>query len=82
MPREVADPTRTDYGRPYNRVVSTIRRHSRILEITNRGLCCKRGSGRFWYGVAVTRRRPVLVRGRHFEDVIIVLRVRWYLDIP
>jgi len=27
----------------------------------------------------VTRRRPALFRGRHFEDVIIVLCVRWYL---
>jgi len=27
----------------------------------------------------VTRRRPALFRGRHFEDVIILLRVRWYL---
>ena len=32
-----------------------------------------------WYGVRVTRRRPALFRGRHFEDVIIVLCVRWYL---
>jgi transposase, IS6 family len=27
----------------------------------------------------VTRRRPALFRGRHFEDVIILLCVRWYL---
>src|SRR5262245_13324070 len=27
----------------------------------------------------VTRRRPARFRGRHFEDVIIVLCVRWYL---
>ena len=27
----------------------------------------------------MTRRRPALFRGRHFEDVIIVLCVRWYL---
>jgi hypothetical protein len=27
----------------------------------------------------VTRRRPALIRGRHFEDVIIILCVRWYL---
>jgi len=27
----------------------------------------------------VTRKRPALFRGRHFEDVIIVLCVRWYL---
>src|SRR5687767_15922469 len=32
-----------------------------------------------WYGKAVTRRRPALFRGRHFEDVIILLCVRWYL---
>jgi transposase-like protein len=28
----------------------------------------------------VTRRRPALFRGRHFEDVIIVLCVRWHLQ--
>ena len=33
-----------------------------------------------WYGVAVTRRRPALFRGRHFEEGIIVLCVRWYLQ--
>jgi len=27
----------------------------------------------------VTRKRPALFRGRHFEDVIILLWVRWYL---
>ena len=27
----------------------------------------------------VNRRRPALFRGRHFEDVIIILCVRWYL---
>ena len=27
----------------------------------------------------VTQRRPALFRGRHFEDVIILLYVRWYL---
>jgi transposase, IS6 family len=27
----------------------------------------------------VTRRRPALFRGRHFEDVIILLCIRWYL---
>jgi transposase-like protein len=27
----------------------------------------------------VTKRRPALFRGRHFEDEIIVLCVRWYL---
>ena len=26
----------------------------------------------------MTRRRPALFRGRHFEDVIILLYVRWY----
>ena len=30
-------------------------------------------------GCIVTRRRPALFRGRHFEDVIILLCVRWYL---
>lgn len=27
----------------------------------------------------LTRKRPALFRGRHFEEVIIVLCVRWYL---
>ena len=27
----------------------------------------------------MTRRRPALFRGRHFEDAIIVLCIRWYL---
>jgi hypothetical protein len=27
----------------------------------------------------MNRRRPALLRGRHFEDVIILLCVRWYL---
>ena len=27
----------------------------------------------------VSHRRPALFRGRHFEDVVIVLCVRWYL---
>ena len=27
----------------------------------------------------VTRNRPPLFRGRHFEDVVIILCVRWYL---
>src|SRR5262249_5993611 len=27
----------------------------------------------------VSQNRPVLFRGRHFEDVIIILSVRWYL---
>src|ERR1044071_3637761 len=32
-----------------------------------------------WYGDSVSQRRPALFRGRHFEDVVIVLCVRWYL---
>jgi hypothetical protein len=27
----------------------------------------------------VTQNRPALFRGRHFEDVVIILCVRWYL---
>src|SRR6185503_15648033 len=27
----------------------------------------------------VTRKRPAMFRGRHFQDVIILLCVRWYL---
>src|SRR5215831_12680074 len=30
-------------------------------------------------GYIVTRKRPALFRGRHFEDVIILLCVLWYL---
>jgi len=30
-------------------------------------------------GDSVIQRRPALFRGRHFEDVVIVLCVRWYL---
>ena len=42
------------------------------------GLCCNRG-GKIWYGDSVSQKRPALFRGRHFQDVIIVLCVRWYL---
>ena len=41
-------------------------------------LCCKRA----WSDLVrciVIRKRPALFRGRHFEDVIILLYVRWYL---
>ena len=44
----------------------------------SRRLCCKRA----WSDLVrciVTRKRPALFRGRHFEDVIILLCVRWYL---
>src|SRR5215471_16163205 len=41
-------------------------------------LCCKRGWADL-VGYIVTSRRPALFRGRHFEDVIILLCVRWYL---
>src|SRR5690242_10699602 len=41
-------------------------------------LCCK-CPGRIWYGVSVIRKRPALFRGRHFEDALILLCVRWYL---
>jgi transposase, IS6 family len=39
---------------------------------------CKREQA-IWYGSSVTQKRPALFRGRHFEDVIILLCVRWYL---
>jgi hypothetical protein len=32
-------------------------------------------------GWTVTQNRPALFRGQHFEDVIIILCVRWY-DTP
>jgi len=31
--------------------------------------------GGFWWGDTVSQNRPVLFRGRHFEDVIIILCV-------
>src|SRR4030095_1824977 len=40
--------------------------------------CCKRVRADL-VGYIVTRKRPALFRGRHFEDVIILLCVRWYL---
>ena len=42
------------------------------------GFCCKCGRADHLIRYIVTR-RPALFRGRHFEDVIIVLCVRWYL---
>src|SRR6185295_1670186 len=41
-------------------------------------LCCKQDRGGLVRCI-VTRKRPALFRGRHFEDVIILLCVRWYL---
>jgi hypothetical protein len=35
--------------------------------------------GRILVGYIVTRKQLALFRGRHFEDVIILLCVRWYL---
>jgi len=32
-----------------------------------------------WYGERVKNKRPALFRGRHFQDEIIVLCLRWYL---
>lgn len=40
--------------------------------------CCKR-SERLWYRNSVSQKRPALFRGRHFQDTIIILCVRWYL---
>jgi transposase, IS6 family len=40
--------------------------------------CCKPGRP-ICYGESVSQTRPALFRGRHFEDVVIVLCVRWYL---
>ena len=42
------------------------------------GLCCKPEPA-IWYRDSVSQNRPALFRGRHFEDVVIVLCVRWYL---
>jgi transposase, IS6 family len=49
-----------------------------LLMYSFSGLCCKRERGDL-VGCIVTRERPALFRGRHFEDVIILLCVRWYL---
>ena len=40
--------------------------------------CCKPEAS-IWYGESVSQKRPALFRGRHFEDVVILLCVRWYL---
>jgi len=40
--------------------------------------CCKQHP-RLGRVIRVSQDRPVLFRGRHFEDVIILLCVRWYL---
>jgi transposase-like protein len=42
------------------------------------GLCCKRSRADLVRCI-VARKRPALFRGRHFEDAIILLCVRWYL---
>src|SRR5262245_23728671 len=34
---------------------------------------------RIWYGESVRQKRPALFRGRHFQNVVILLCVRWYL---
>ena len=41
-------------------------------------ICCNRAR-RICYGDSVIQKRPALFRGRHFQDVIIILCVRWYL---
>jgi hypothetical protein len=38
--------------------------------------CCKSDAA-ICYGDSVSQRRPAFFRGRHFDDVVIVLRVRW-----
>src|SRR6476659_10633950 len=40
--------------------------------------CCKRRRSDLVRYIVI-RKRPALFRGRHFEDVIILLCVRWYL---
>ena len=50
---------------------------------TPEGRHCKRflqrGFGLILVRCIVTRKRPALFRGRHFEEVLILLCVRWYL---
>ena len=45
---------------------------------TSLRFCCKPEAW-VWYGESVSQKRPALFRGRHFEDVVILLCVRWYL---
>ena len=41
-------------------------------------MCCKPEQADL-VRLIVNRKRPVLFRGRHYQDVIILLCVRWYL---
>lgn len=50
----------------------------RVDRLQFEGFCCKLAVA-IWYGDSVIQKRPALFRGRHFEDVVIVLCVRWYL---
>jgi len=49
-----------------------------LMTVPSSGLCCKLKPA-ICYGDSVSQKRPALFRGRHFEDVVIVLCVRWYL---
>ena len=46
--------------------------------VPNCRICCKRLRG-FWYGDTVSQTPPARFRARHFDEVIIILCVRWYL---
>src|SRR5260370_27482838 len=47
-------------------------------QLRQRRLCCKPDAS-ICYGDSVSQKRPALFRGRHFQDVVILLCVRWYL---
>src|SRR5262245_42760202 len=55
-------------------VPADLRRRHRYLV----GICCKPPAV-VLVGNTVMQNRPALFVGRHFEDVIIILCVRWYL---
>ena len=48
-------------------------------EVDIRGMCRKRASLGFDTVNSMRRHRPALFRGRHLQDHVIVLCVRWYL---
>src|SRR5262249_29491130 len=43
------------------------------------GICRKPRGGRFDSVTAVQKIRPTLFRGRHFDDQVIIVCLRWYL---
>ena len=58
---------------------SIIRFRMSSVQLAQKGVVLQNANGRDLVRCVVTRKRPALFRGRHFEDVIILLCVRWYL---